>query len=162
MLHGLSLVAVVTIVATVGLLAVVVDRSRHDAAALALAPGGLALYTVTMVAAAASALIVFSLVDDGRDPWPTTFRTLGPDVPPGVAPLDAPDPALPGEYTVERLTYGAGANPRRPEFGTGRDLTSRTVDATRLLPEWKGLRGRVRDVVEGVERQNLEHHHVRA
>ena len=55
------------------------------------------------------------------------------------------DPSAKGEYEIEYFTYGAGDNPRRPEFGARRRLESRTVDASKLLPEWKGIKARMRE-----------------
>ncbi|MEE4298206.1 MAG: hypothetical protein V2J24_02090 [Pseudomonadales bacterium] len=142
---GLTVTALVWVVLACAFGAVVLSRSRGDAFALAYRPGGVLLFALAATSVAAASWIVLSLVDDGADPYETSFRTLGPDVPVAVTPIDAPDPASRGAHEVVRLSYGAGENPRRPEFGPRRDLTSRTVDARGLLPEWKGLRGRARE-----------------
>jgi dienelactone hydrolase len=55
------------------------------------------------------------------------------------------DPSRPGSFAVGYFTYGAGPNKRRPEFGEERDWESRTVNATPLLKEWKGLKKRMRE-----------------
>lgn len=80
------------------------------------------------------------IADEGRDPYPV-------DVPSAPAPerLDAPNPAAPGRFEVEALTYGSGTDRRRPEFGDDVDLRAPTVDASKILPEWKGFKARARE-----------------
>jgi dienelactone hydrolase len=97
------------------------------------------------LAAAAVLLEVRALAVDGADPFPDDGRA--PRVVDGVPVL--PDPAAPGPFAVRSLTYGAGPNPRRPEFGRDRDVTSRTVDATPILPEWRGFRAGMREAYWG-------------
>lgn len=89
---------------------------------------------------------VASLVSDGNDPFPTEYRPISA-TPPDRLPLQiaAPDPTRRGSHPFVSLSYGAGENERRPEFGDGRDLESRTVDASPLLPEWKGIKKRMRE-----------------
>lgn len=137
--HGLTAVALVLLVATVAL----------AAGAAALVRGGeLTGRTRSLLVAALALLSLASLasigglVADGADPYPTGYRPLGAGP---VAPVAAPDPAEPGAFAVDRLTYGAGENARRPEFGAGRDLESRTVDASALLPDWEGVKQRMRE-----------------
>lgn len=94
-------------------------------------------------ATACSALavgVIVDLVRDGEDPFPSAFR-----LPNTTEQSPAPDPSQTGSYEVQYLSYGAGENSRRPEFGAERDLDARTVDATRLLPDWKGLKERMRE-----------------
>lgn len=85
-------------------------------------------------------VLVVGLLSDGSDPYETAFTNFEPG---GVATL--PDPTASGPYTVLSMSYGAGDNLRRPEFGSERDLESRTVDATAILPEWKGLKASMRE-----------------
>lgn len=143
--HGLTVTALVFLVLACALGVVALARSRGDLFALAYVRGGPTLFALAGGTLVASVVIVQSLVDDGSDPFATDFRTIGPEVPAHARPLDAPDPAASGTFEVETLSYGAGPNPRRPAFGRDRDLSSRTVDATKLLPEWKGLRGEARE-----------------
>ncbi|MCG8608153.1 hypothetical protein MJD09_24605, partial [bacterium] len=89
-----------------------------------------------------SAAFVVNLAKDGSDPFAASAKTFINDLP---KPLDIDNPADPGPYTVEPLTYGSGVNPRRPEFGPGADLTSRTVDTSKLLPDWKDSKKRMRE-----------------
>jgi dienelactone hydrolase len=58
--------------------------------------------------------------------------------------LELPDPSRAGPYAVGRLTYGSGADARRPEFGEAVDLVTDSVDASPLLETWKGLRAKLR------------------
>ena len=99
------------------------------------------------VVASTAALIVLAILTiadlarEGSDPFPGTYSiSPGSMAQPGV-----PDPSQPGSYEVEYLTYGTGENRRRPDFGEKRDLESRTVDATALLPEWKDLKEDMRE-----------------
>ncbi|MDP5070215.1 MAG: hypothetical protein NWQ45_04885 [Congregibacter sp.] len=92
-----------------------------------------------------SLITLLRLVDDGTDPYPLDGahpQAMAVDNPL----LDAAqNPAAPGSYAFSTLTYGAGDNPRRPEFGSARDLESRTVDARRLLPQWKDFKQTMRE-----------------
>ncbi len=56
-----------------------------------------------------------------------------------VAPLDLPDPSLPGEYPVQTLTYGSGSD-RRPEYGAQAALLTAPVDGSQLLDGWSAIR----------------------
>jgi dienelactone hydrolase len=51
--------------------------------------------------------------------------------PPASVPLG--DPGLPGPYAVRTMTYGSGTDQRRPEFGAAVDVTTPTVDASKVL-----------------------------
>jgi hypothetical protein len=46
---------------------------------------------------------------------------------------DLGDPGAPGPFMVERLSYGSGADDRRPAFGVDADLITPTVDASAAL-----------------------------
>lgn len=84
---------------------------------------------------------VLGLLTHGSDPYPDDGAH-----PTAIASQNAPgNPASPGTFAVRYMTYGAGSNPRRPEFAQTRDLDSRTVDARKLLPEWKGLKQTMRE-----------------
>ena len=104
-------------------------------------PTAAALATATVLVGT-GAWIVSHWIDDGEDSFPTEFRTFAEPLP---AALDAPDPSASGPYAVTPLTYGAGENSRRPEFGVDRDLESRTVDAAALLGDWKELKKQARE-----------------
>jgi len=95
-----------------------------------------------LVTVAAAVALIGGLLSDGSDPYESEFSSFALAGYPGDA---LPDPTAPGPYTVVTLSYGAGENLRRPAFGSGRDLESRTVDATSILPEWKGIKQRMRE-----------------
>jgi dienelactone hydrolase len=85
---------------------------------------------------------VVNLANDGSAPFATPAKTFADNI---SQPLDLENPADPGPYTVGTLTYGSGVNLQRPEFGPEADLASRTVDASKLLPEWKDSKKRMRE-----------------
>jgi dienelactone hydrolase len=78
---------------------------------------------------------------DGRDPFPTSYGLHAS----GPLPLEAADPSVPGRHEVVALAYGAGGSRRRPEFGAAAGVRSGLVDGSRLLPEWNGFDGWVRE-----------------
>ena len=148
---GLDLVSVVVLVLAAGFLA---------GAASLLVGGGYktlsprrrnVLGATALLALLGAALLIVGLLSDGSDPYETDFSNFAVDGDPGE-PL--PNPAAPGPYTVHALSYGAGDNPRRAEFGAGRDIESRTVDASAILPEWKGLKKRMRERFWGFGLEN--------
>jgi len=54
---------------------------------------------------------------------------------------DLPDPGVPGSFSVSMLTYGAGDDRYRPEFGHEASLKSRTVDGSKFIEGWEGYAG---------------------
>jgi hypothetical protein len=111
--HGLTVPALATVVLACGLLAALAARLRQAPETLARTTGGRALSASALAATIGAGVVVYALVDDGRDPHVTGFRTIGPGIDAGVPAVAAPDPASPGPFEVERLSYGAGENPRR-------------------------------------------------
>ena len=96
----------------------------------------------TVILLSMAGWIAAFLIRDGADPFVTDFSNFVSDA---TRPARIADPSRPGDYSVQRLSYGAGDNRRRAEFGASRDFESRTVDASRLLPDWKGLKQRMRE-----------------
>ena len=47
--------------------------------------------------------------------------------------LDAPNPAIPGTFAVQRLYYGSGTDTRRPEYRDSVAFTTSSVDASKLI-----------------------------
>lgn len=47
--------------------------------------------------------------------------------------LSAPNPALPGAYTIEHLYYGSGTDKNRPEYRDSVTIKTPTVDASKLV-----------------------------
>lgn len=138
----LGLASVITFVLAVGFLAGLVMLMHRGT----LRQKGLrvrtTLFLLTGLLVLATGFNIASLVDDGEDPFPSEYRTMDGDLPMQIA---APDPSLPGSINVATLSYGVGENLRRPKFGSERDLESRAVDASALLPEWKGVKQRMRE-----------------
>lgn len=57
-----------------------------------------------------------------------------------VLPLEAENPAEPGDYRYSEFTYGSGKDRHRTEFGENADLISHSVDASIYIEEWPKLR----------------------
>lgn len=134
---GLDVVSMLVLAVTPGLLFATVFIARRRAL-----PEHPWLLASTGAGVAASIAVLVTLSNVGHDPYDTEFSNFAtaswlPGLP--------DDPSANGSYEIEYFTYGAGDNPRRPEFGARRRLDSRTVDASKLLPEWKGLKARMRE-----------------
>ena len=59
------------------------------------------------------------------------------------------NPAEKGLYPVLYFTYGSGTDKRREEFGPGAKYRSKTVNASRILPDWKGKKAKWRGLYWG-------------
>jgi len=55
------------------------------------------------------------------------------------------NPALAGKFKFQSMTYSPGTDHWREEYGTSTTIKSKTVDATRLLPDWKGKKKKWRE-----------------
>ena len=55
------------------------------------------------------------------------------------------NPGKQGAFEFEYFTYGSGNNKRRPEFGDEATYKTNPVDASLLLPEWKGKKKKWRE-----------------
>lgn len=60
-------------------------------------------------------------------------------------PLELDNPATIGNYPVKHIFYGSGNNKRREEYGKNANLITPSVDASLLLPEWKGFKRKMRE-----------------
>lgn len=138
--HGFSPLGVFVLLGAMASVAGFIALAKTGGLALLGLRHRLTLYGTTSALLLLSAVSVFSLWSDGEDPYPSGYRTLQSPLP-----VDVADPSLPGAFAVASLSYGAGENRRRPEFGAERDLESRTVDASALLPEWKGVKKKMRE-----------------
>ncbi|MBK8989238.1 MAG: hypothetical protein IPM39_24770 [Chloroflexi bacterium] len=49
------------------------------------------------------------------------------------------NPGQPGPYTVQTLSYGSGADGRRPEYGADASLITPTVDGSRIFSSYSSL-----------------------
>lgn len=88
------------------------------------------------------ALGLYWLTQPGRDPFPVAFEALPS---PTLAEAGLANPAEPGNYDYEYFTYGSGNDRHRKEYGEGVRFQALTVDASRLLPEWKGSKKKWRE-----------------
>jgi len=86
---------------------------------------------------------VWWLVQDGRNPFPVMERGAEPVR--SLAEKGVASPAAAGSYAVDYFTYGSGNDRCRPEYGDEVRFTTTTVDARRLLPEWKGRKKKWRE-----------------
>lgn len=59
--------------------------------------------------------------------------------------LGIKSPSEVGNFQVKEFTYGSGTDQQRSEYGDSIDIKTKTVDATRLLPEWKGKKKKWRE-----------------
>lgn len=139
---GLDRVSVLVMVLAAGLLAGTLALLLTGALAKLQKRSRIVLASVAGPLVAVSGLLIAGLLSDGSDPYETDFSNFSESAG-GAGELS--DPTATGPFAVESLSYGAGENARRPEFGAERDLESRTVDASAILPEWKGLKARMRE-----------------
>ncbi|WP_052958623.1 alpha/beta hydrolase [Maribacter thermophilus] len=91
-------------------------------------------------------VMFFLLADMGDDPYTKEVSTmaLGKD----QISLEAQgveNPTTPGSFKVKTFTYGSGTDIKRPEYAEGVKFITPTVDATNLLPDWKGKKKRWRE-----------------
>jgi hypothetical protein len=63
--------------------------------------------------------------------------------------IGMPDPSSSGPYKVGYLTYGSGSDKLREEYRDGVDFVTESVDGSRFLTDWTGLRGRMRSDLFG-------------
>lgn len=82
---------------------------------------------------------------EGHDPFPDIATASSNSDHLSLAAEGFPNPALPGVFEVEAYTYGSGDDQRRAEYKDGVRYKTETVDASRLLPEWKGKKKKWRE-----------------
>jgi dienelactone hydrolase len=137
-LSALSLMAMVLAVTAIAGLTALLLRGKFGALK---APRKAIILIATVALVTIGLNSLGGLVGAGTDPYPDDGAyPQAFEAPPALG-----NPAAPGTYTVSTLTYGAGNNVRRPEFGTNRDIESRVVDARKLLPEWKDFKKSMRE-----------------
>ncbi len=59
--------------------------------------------------------------------------------------LGVDNPSQKGNFEVEVFTYGSRTDEKRPEYAEGVKIKTPTVDASLLLPEWKGKKKKWRE-----------------
>ena len=90
----------------------------------------------------------YFLWNDGSDHFPVSLPGAGPTV--QLLSSDGiKNPAEQGTYPVLYFTYGSGTDKRREAYGAGVRYKTNTVNATRLLPDWKGTKARWRKLYWG-------------
>ncbi len=90
--------------------------------------------------------IAFFLIQDGSDPFPIEFEAAPVGL---LSTKGIKNPGEKGVYSYSNFTYGTGTDRRREEFGKGVSYRSPTVDASLLLPEWKGSKAKWRELFWG-------------
>lgn len=107
------------------------------------------LWNIFFLCVGASNLIVATifLVLPGREQ--ASYTAADREVLHPVGQLALPDPSLPGAYSVGVLTYGAGSDKHRKEFGETASILSGTVDGSAFLGGWDRLPGRLRSAFWG-------------
>ncbi len=95
-------------------------------------------------------LILFSLVlvvssvlwikNEGKDPFPITFEQTPA---PLLSAQGIDNPGVKGSYPVDYFTYGNGTDIRRDEYADVKYKTE-TVDATKIITDWKGKKAKWR------------------
>jgi hypothetical protein len=142
---ALSLTSLIVIVLAGAMLIALLSVQSAGVFASFSRPLQVAAVTASLVLVAVAVTAIAQLSGNGRDPYPDD----------GAAPslnaqaTDLADPSTPGQFDFETLSYGAGDNRRRPEFGRDRDLESRTVDARKILPQWKDFKQEMREAYWG-------------
>lgn len=58
--------------------------------------------------------------------------------------LELTDPAIPGAFRVQTLTYASGHSTTRPEYGNNTSIITQPIDAELFISGWKGLSGWLR------------------
>lgn len=86
------------------------------------------------------------LRNDGSDPY---SEELSPPFEkaqlPTLSERGLESPAAPGPYAVSAFTYGSGTDKKRSEYGEGVKFRTPTVDASGILPDWKGKKKKWRE-----------------
>ncbi|UWX56546.1 hypothetical protein NYZ99_10370 [Maribacter litopenaei] len=89
---------------------------------------------------------IYLLMNNGNDPYVNEFPkfSLGK----GERTLEEQgleNPTTMGSYQVKTFTYGSGSDKKRIEYGQNVQFQTPTVDASLLLPEWKGKKKKWRE-----------------
>ena len=89
---------------------------------------------------------IFWLQGEGSDPFreelPPPFAASKVTA---LSSLGLESPTVQGQYSVTTFTYGSGEDNKRSEYAEGIRFKTPTVDASRLLPEWKGKKKKWRE-----------------
>lgn len=78
----------------------------------------------------------------GYDPYKIDFIQTSPFL---LSESGVTNPGEKGNYETQYFTYGSGTDKRRKEFRSDIQYKSKTVNAVRILPEWKGSKAKWRE-----------------
>lgn len=95
-----------------------------------------------LVSAVILGSITYFLSQDGNDPYPLEFEPTPASL---LSTKGVKNPGEKGAYSFSYFTYGSGTDRRRDEFGKGVAYPTPSVDASLLLPEWKGSTAKWRE-----------------
>lgn len=96
---------------------------------------------------------IYWLVQDGSYPsQPPSAREVAVTT---LSETGLPSPAQAGDYLFDYFTYGSGTDKHRPEYGIEVRFKTPSVDAGRLLPEWKGSKKKWRERYWGFGANNF-------
>ncbi|HNP94142.1 MAG TPA: hypothetical protein PKJ63_00890 [Cyclobacteriaceae bacterium] len=85
---------------------------------------------------------VYFLTKEGHDPYQVDFTPTPAIL---LSSQGYLNPGSDGVHDVIHFTYGSGTDQRRAEFNDRVRFKTPTVDASRLLPEWKGSKAKWRE-----------------
>ena len=88
---------------------------------------------------------VYWLYQPGSDPYAKKIPPAFSDTTPTLLSRGIKSPAENGIYDVQKFTYGSGTDKKRKEYATDAKLKTPTVDASRLLPDWKDKKKKWRE-----------------
>lgn len=91
------------------------------------------------------------LINSGEDPHMLNLDNFSID---NLPTIQEDNPSQKGNYSFEYFTYGSGNDQRRPEYNEQVKLTTQPVDASLLLPEWKGRKKKWREKYWGFGIEN--------
>jgi dienelactone hydrolase len=101
----------------------------------------MASWLLLLVSVAGAIAAAVWLAGGGTDPYVALQQ---PRDAPAPVTLQASDPSQGGRHAVRSLFYGSGTDRRRPEYRSEVSLRTEPVDASVLLENLKGFKGRVR------------------
>ena len=93
-----------------------------------------------------AAMGIYWLTQTGNDPYakdlPPAFEQRTSTL---LSERGVDNPASKGTYAVETFTYGSGTDQHRKDYSTFVKYKTLTIDASRLLPDWKGKKKKWRE-----------------
>lgn len=86
--------------------------------------------------------VAYFLIHEGNDPYPLDFEPTPTKL---LSRRGIRNPGEKGAHSFSYFTYGSGNDRRREEFNSGVADKTPSVDASLLLPEWKGTTAKWRE-----------------